>query len=317
MHNSISEKSANPSVKGNRCGHNTESPKIYQSPPRIKKRPSLLTRAKYRANNVALGRSWDNPQYLRNYKEQRQLDISYRKMRSEGRSRFAQFSGVVFDHIDLETMQVGHWSVRTGLFVPYSWVEISGVLDESQSKGAGENFSRSRMYDEIDIWQSVGYLRNQERVYKAGEDQNGKTKFRQDVSHKWICKRLFLELGLTEKEIEEARQESKKRNDITRMNAAVSLCANNPQAKAADAIVLMQLSARNGARSKIRQYYDRKKAEQAIKDVERAQEAKETNTPTNAPTHEKKAARACRVAMLIKSTGMTKTEAEKLIPIPK
>lgn len=297
-------------IKGNKCGHNAQSPKIYISPRFYTKRPELISRAKHRANNVALGRSWHNPQYLHHYKEQRRHDISARQQRSEGRSRFSQFSGAILDNLDLETMQLGRWSEKTGLFTPYSWAELLNVIQTIQ--GDSEKFSRDRMYEERSRFEKSGYIRVQKRHYETGEtDNNDKAVIRQDVAHKWVCTRFLRELGLSDDQIKAARKNSAERNERLRMEAAVSLCANNPLAKAAEAVVKMRESAKNGEKSKVRQYYEQKKAQH---DLLRAAKPKKEQTPTKTLSSDKRAARELRIASLIESSGISRAQAEKLIP---
>lgn len=296
-------------IKGNKCGHNAQSPKIYVSPSAYKRRPELLSRAKHRANNVALGRSWLNPQYLKHYKEARRVDVSLRKQRSEGRSRFSQFSGAIYDHLDLETMQLGRWDAKTGIFAPYSWSEILGVLQSIQ--GDSEKFSRDRMFQEVRRWKAAGYIREQKRHYETGElDGNGAPVMRQDVAHKWICTRALLELGLTEDQIKAARKASKERNKRLRMEAAVGMCSNNPLAKAAQAVAEMEASARDGRKSQVRQYYEQKRAEY---DLISARRKAATPTPTKTTKTERNEAREAKIRRLMDATGRPRQELEHLI----
>lgn len=295
-------------ITGNKCGHNAESPKIYTQPTFFKKRPALLSRAKFRANNVATGRSWHNPQYLHHYKSQRRRDVSLRQMRSEGRSRFSQVAGAIIDHLDLETMQLGRWDTKSGMFCPYSWAEILGILTSIQ--GDHENFSRDRMYQELRRFVATGYLRVQKRHYATGEqDDNGRDVVRQDVAHKWVCVRLFEDLGISKEDLELARKASSKRNDQIRMNAAVAQCANNPTAKPAEAIALMVKSAREGSYSKVRQYFEQKRAEIALK---RASETT-TNPPKKTSNRLSESERAAKIRFMMEKGGLSRERAEAYI----
>jgi hypothetical protein len=295
-------------LKGNRCGHDSQSPKIYALPTVYKSRPKIITQAKYRANGVALGRSWHNPAYLLHYKESRRNDVSLRQQRTEGRSRFAQVAGVILDHTDLEMMQVGRWDKKTGMFSPYSWQELWIILLNNQ--GENESFSRDRFYQEIRRFQAAGYIRVQKRHYETGEENaDGTAEVRQDVAHKWVCSRFFEDLALSIDELKKARKVSSDKNDKLRMTAAVSQCANNPLAKAAEAVVKMFESAKNGEYSKVRKYYEQKKAQYNLNKAAKTSPApaqQESNTQTSQSRTEK-------IERLMASSGCSRQQAEKLI----
>lgn len=298
-------------ITGNKCGHDAGSPKIYTQPTFFKKRPALLSRAKYRANGVALGRSWHNPQYLKHYKAQRRHDISLRQQRSEARSRYSQVAGILFDCLDLETLQLGRWDEKTGMFSPYSWAEIYVLLESIQT--STEKFSRDRLYQELRRFSACGYMRIQKRHYETGEvNADGQKEIRQDVAHKWIDKRIFEDLGITAEELTKARKASSERNERLRMAAAVAQCANLPQAKAAEAVVMMRQSAKNGTYSPVRQYFEQKKAQQALS--EQARKAGATpSKPQNAAKNGSSEDREAKIIRLMKISGKSYTECEAML----
>lgn len=294
--------------KGNRCGHDAKSPKIYALPRQYKARPKIITQAKFRANGVALGQSWHNPAYLLHYKESRRNNVSLRQQRTEGRSRFAQVAGVILDHTDLEMMQIGRWDKKTGLFSPYSWQDLWIILLNNQ--GENESFSRDRFYEEINMMKAAGYIRVQKRHYETGEENaDGTAEVRQDVAHKWVCSRFFEDLALSIEELKKARKESSDKNDKLRMAAAVAQCANNPLAKAAEAVVKMFESARDGEYSKVRKYYEQKKAQHNLKKA-----AKSSPAPAQQEiTQQASQSRAEKIERLMASSGISRQQAEKLI----
>ena len=299
-------------LNGNKCGHEVHHPKLYFTPTFYKTRPKLINKTRRRANSVAEGRGWENPLYLKYYKSMRNECVSLRKQRSEARSRFSQVVGVLLDHYDFESKQLGHWDTITGMFTPVSWAKLHTILEINQMDE--ENFSRDRFYEEIKMIRDAGYIRVQKRHYDTGEvleakdGQESKDIIRQDVAHKWVQDRLFLELGITQEEIDAQRKITKARNNKIRLDASQRI----PFGDAAKALKMMIDSAKNGTRSKIREYYETKKAKLAVSvspaaisgDLNKFQKKEQ---PTESEERERK------INVMMTKLGMTRRQAEKYI----
>lgn len=72
----------------------------------------------------------------------------------------------------------------------------------------GEPIKRSTYYRMIDKLISAGYLCT-EAMNIAQNDDDGERKIRGKAGYKWLCKKLFKDLGFTNKDIDEQREKAK------------------------------------------------------------------------------------------------------------
>lgn len=215
-----------PNGLGNKCGHNKNAPARYQHP-RLTKRPKLIQQAKYRLysiNDTARGyRS-----YFKALKNYRFTELkTARKTRSESREAFALMCSSIFDHLDLETMALGRW-MPNGEFQSFSYDDIYQTMREALPEHI--DYSERRFWRHIRLLKGSGYLRSRRRRYNTGQvDSDGNPIIREDVSVKFVTRRLLTDLGFSEDQVKEARSISKKRNAKIRVHA--------PQSQITDAVL--------------------------------------------------------------------------------
>lgn len=265
--------------KGNRCGCTVDNPSTFKSPSYSKRRPKLIEQAKYRLNSVT-GKGEGYRNFLHKYKEKRRQQVSNRQMRLEGRSRIAIFGGAVFDHLDLETMQLGYWCRESGQWVPTSWDDIHNAILDSLEEH--EAYSYQRLSDEKARWKACGFLRVKKRYYDTGlENDDGSKIYRQDISASFVTEAALVDLGLHPDAIKKAREESTERNEAIRKRHAEAM----PFVKTVEAMQVLRDTAKN-YKGKVRQWYEKQVSNlhavsQKVKDSREAKAA--AKKPQKAP----------------------------------
>jgi len=184
-------------LDGNKCGHNANNPRRYDTPG-FARRPEIIERIKKRAHSLTeKSRGWRN--YLQSLRANRKQTRTSRLQRSESRHALAWLISVIIDRTDLETLAVGRWCEQTGTFISLTLDDIHQSLKTACNETELYSFSRLKRH-----WRQLrdaGYIAVERRIYDTGttkintETGLSEKVIREDVSLKYVTRKLFRELG--------------------------------------------------------------------------------------------------------------------------
>jgi DNA-binding transcriptional regulator YhcF (GntR family) len=139
-------------VSGNRCNHDPLFPKFFERSKYSKSTYDILHQAMESIKDY-----YDNPKnHLERIFYSRESD---RRQRSESREAVSLVSQVIFDHLDLASMQVVKYT-KDGELIPMS---VNQIAHEA-------GISERRAYRALDVFKKAGYIEFEYRNKKAGDE---------------------------------------------------------------------------------------------------------------------------------------------------
>jgi len=189
---------------GNRCGHVPNSPRLYVRPAFKKKTYDILTDAQ---KNLAEYYS-DPKNWLKNIEESR-FDVdkghSMGQQRTESREAVAAVTGVILDHLDLDTMNIVRYKQGTP--------KNMSIYDIAEK--AGINYDRC--WRALMVLQNASYVTSKQAQIK-------------EIALKRVSLTLLHHLGISALRVHLCRGKKHKSLEMKRGETAIQ---NNPQLKKA------------------------------------------------------------------------------------
>ncbi|KEQ11194.1 hypothetical protein GZ77_26775 [Endozoicomonas montiporae] len=197
--------------EGNRCGSN-----LYEkhAKPRHQKKFTVLINTA-RKNNMeylwARGAMYhESPFDYTRKSNRKKKDGIDRQERLEGRQRHVIVRDAMLRHVNLYTYTLGYFCNETGRYIAYTLQELwKRILD---SLPPSMDFSFDRFKTEWRQMKRDGYVRVEKRTYTVTIIENGEEKevVRNDVPIKYLTPKFFHNLGITKKNMKQAKVDSLK-----------------------------------------------------------------------------------------------------------